>query len=107
MSRYIDADALSGAMYHEAFETDTELQRWDSGCWIRYKLFQDILKQQPTADVVEIVRCKDCIFGEKDNEFPSPEAITKINNVYLCHFNGSDRNMGEHFCSYGERVEHE
>lgn len=56
MSRYIDADALSGAMYHEAFETDTELQRWDSGCWIRYKLFEDILEQQPTADVVEINR---------------------------------------------------
>ena len=53
MSRYIDADALQNAMYHEAFETDTEMQRWDSGCWIRYKLFENILDQQPTADVVE------------------------------------------------------
>lgn len=52
MSRYIDADALQNAMYHEAFETDTEMQRWDSGCWIRYKLFENILEQQPTADVV-------------------------------------------------------
>ena len=29
--RLIDADALRAAMYHEAFETDSDLQRWDAG----------------------------------------------------------------------------
>ena len=43
----------------------------------------------------EIVRCKDCEYGEvDDNGFP---------NQYLCHHNGSDWNDGEHFCSYGKR----
>lgn len=35
----IDRDTLNDAMYHEAFETDSDMQRWDSGCWIRYKMF--------------------------------------------------------------------
>ena len=55
MSGYIEVDAFKREMYHEAFETDTEMQRWDGGCWIRYKLFEEILKKQPTADVRENV----------------------------------------------------
>lgn len=39
-------------MYHEAFETDTEMQKWDAGCWIRYKMFEQTLKDAPTAEPV-------------------------------------------------------
>lgn len=53
--RLIDADALRRKMYHEAFETDTDMQRWDSGCWIRYKLFEKVIEQAPAADVRENV----------------------------------------------------
>ena len=38
------------------------------------------------------VCCKDCKFAELD-----------CDGWYLCHYNGSDWNQGEHFCSYGER----
>lgn len=55
MARYIDADDLSRRMYHEAFEVDSDMQKWDSGCWIRFKLFEEIMKKQPTADVRENV----------------------------------------------------
>ena len=48
--RPIDADALIERMYHEAFETDSDMQRWDSGCWIRYKLFENVLDEQPTIE---------------------------------------------------------
>lgn len=54
MPRYIDADALRQRMYHEAFETDTDMQRWDSGCWIRYKLFENCLESMPTASPDEV-----------------------------------------------------
>ena len=54
MSKYIDADELRARMYHEAFETDSDMQRWDSGCWIRYKMFENALKQMPAADVAEV-----------------------------------------------------
>ena len=48
MPRYIDADALRARMYREAFETDTDMQKWDSGCWIRYKLFENCIDSAPT-----------------------------------------------------------
>lgn len=51
--RLIDADALGNRMYHEAFEKDTDMQRWDSGCWIRYKLFENVLKETQTIDPVK------------------------------------------------------
>ena len=46
--RLIDADALRQAMYHEAFETDSPMQKWDSGCWIRYKMFERMEEAAPT-----------------------------------------------------------
>lgn len=45
----IDRDALSAAMYHEAFETDSNMQRWDSGCWIRYKMFENKRNDAPVV----------------------------------------------------------
>lgn len=52
--RTIDADAFRQRMYHEAFETDTDMQRWDSGCWIRYKLFENCLESMPTISPDEV-----------------------------------------------------
>lgn len=60
MPRLIDADALRDRMYHDAFETDSDMQKWDSGCWIRYKMFENALEEAPTVDAVKVVRCKDC-----------------------------------------------
>lgn len=56
----ISADALRGAMYREAFEKDSDMQKWDGGCWIRYKMFEKVLEHVPTVDAVEVVRCRDC-----------------------------------------------
>lgn len=70
--RMIDADALCDAMYHEAFETDGEMQKWDSGCWIRYKMFENAIDEAPTiepkrgawiekiVDDVKITVCSNC-----------------------------------------------
>lgn len=55
MNRYIDAEKFEKEMYHEAFETDSDMQKWDRGCWIRYKMFENCIAQQPTAEVVEVV----------------------------------------------------
>ena len=56
MTRYIDADALRSEMYVEAFEKDSDMQRWDSGCWIRYKLFENVLDAQPTVDLRKVTQ---------------------------------------------------
>ena len=50
MPRLIDVEALSARMYHDAFETDSDMQKWDSGCWIRYKMFENAIADAPTVD---------------------------------------------------------
>lgn len=80
MPRYIDADLLQ-----EDFKADHNGKR------------SLMIDTQPTADVVEVVRCKDCKYGEVDDaDFP---------DQYFCNQNGCDWNEGNHFCSYGERKE--
>lgn len=46
--RLVDADEIQREMYHGAFETDTDMQKWDSGCWIRYKMFENTIGDVPT-----------------------------------------------------------
>lgn len=83
--RPIDADALIKRMYHDAFETDTDMQKWDSGCWIRYKMFENAIDDAPTIDAVEVVRCKDCKWRKACKVF-SQQQITD-----------------DSYCSWGER----
>ena len=49
MSDLISRQALQDATYHEAFETDSDMQKWDSGCWIRYKMFENVVEALPSA----------------------------------------------------------
>ena len=51
---YISREKLEEAMYHAAFETDTDLQKWEGGCWIRYRLFTEVLNSLPDEDVEEV-----------------------------------------------------
>lgn len=99
--RIIDGDALRGVMYHEAFDTDSDMQRWDSGCWIRYKMFEKAIDNAPTVDAVEVVRCRECVYY-KDAEF----------NVFTSHdkwctyvMNSSYYREPDEYCSKGERRE--
>lgn len=96
MARLIDADALRETMYHEAFETDTDMQRWDGGCWIRYKMFENALKNAPTIDAVEVVRCKDCKYNW----------VTSYNHGVQddprCKFTSYKLSLND-YCSIGER----
>ena len=85
----ISREALRRRMYHDSFETDNGMQKWDSGLWIRYKIFEnaieeaqaadvvdkelydrllknsiiisEALNKYQTADMVEVVRCKNCV----------------------------------------------
>ena len=56
MAEYIDREAFMQSMYHEAFEKDSDLQKWDGGCWIRYKLLENVMSATPPADVRPVVR---------------------------------------------------
>jgi hypothetical protein len=47
------------------------------------------MREFPTADVVEVVRCKDCVYcGEHYN---------------ICHYGVGRDVKPDHYCGYGER----
>lgn len=48
---------------------------------------------------VEVVRCENCIYGEKD---PDDECF---HFNYLCRYDGDTWNNADHFCAYGSEVE--
>lgn len=82
MSRYIDADEIQYIMlYKENWITNTGIEK--QGVW------KDDIDMIPTADVVEVVRCKDCKYRKK--------------NTFCLHNMRYEDDNG--FCSYGERAE--
>lgn len=38
---------VESAMYHQCFECDNDedMQKWDGGNWIRYKLFENVIER--------------------------------------------------------------
>lgn len=54
--------------------------------------FLSVINALPVADVVEVVRCKDCIHGEYD----------KMIDEYYCEMTYCSEKKN-HFCGYGER----
>ena len=70
------------------------------GNWSREKYAQEIMKvspAQPTADVVEVVRCEDCIYEEECgrevlvNEYDNDKAVDITGFLF--------------YCSHGERAD--
>ena len=80
----ISRQGLKYAMYHEAFEKDSDMQKWDSGCWIRYKMFENVINNFP-SEQSEIIRCEECMHnGSYDTDCP-------------IDWNGKE------YCNFGER----
>lgn len=81
--RFVDANALITAM-----------NVWD---WQELYLpihFKQLIDEQPTADVVEVVRCKDCVYWEQ----ATPDS-GNCNRALEITAYATD------YCSYGERRE--
>lgn len=81
MSRYIDAELL---------EPDTEWDDYEDG-FISYSQLN--IDTAETADVVEVVRCKDCRYWNHETDLTYCSKKTWL---------GTD---AEDFCSFGERRE--
>lgn len=78
--RYIDADKLQ-----------EEFKKLHGGKRLL------LIDTQPTADVVEVVRCKDCKHIKEEHFNIMPDGFS-------CELSGLMVEP-EHFCSYGERVD--
>lgn len=57
------------------------------------------IKQTPPADVVEVVRCKNCAYSD-------PDCLCSGEVVYKCGYNSDPRLLlnGNHFCSNGRKL---
>lgn len=95
MARYIDADALLDRLKFKRDNTDNLDGRK------RYGLDSAIsqVRKAPTADVVEVVRCKDCVYWESVCGGTTGKCESPRNGLFYEYTDNFD------FCSYGERGE--
>ena len=88
MARYIDADALIERLKFKRDETDKVKKKYSG---LECAISQ--VQKQPTADVVEVVRCKEC----KHSSF------IKSCSKYECKKGCGSLKYSNDYCSYGER----
>ena len=89
MARYVDANYLFKCQTCRHFDGD----ECDTFC-DSYECYSPDMSKIPTADVVEVVRCKDCKFYEIGKSY-----TPYCNNV----MNLFEEMNPNDFCSYGER----
>lgn len=94
MARYIDADI----MREDWLENGENEYVYDTNAVL------DSIDSQPTADVVEVVRCKDCIHKHELDEYEKKvyqEGCVACTYIHTM----SERlvMLPNNFCGYGER----
>ena len=89
MAEYIERDALykTVAKNVEVFD--------DAGANIKEQCLEHIVIAEPAADVVEVVRCKDCRIGKGNTP--------KMGAGWIYCNNNDQYHKETHFCGYGER----
>ena len=91
MARYIDADRDSFPTLHQK-ELNDYMKGWNA-------CLKSVL-QQPTADVVEVVRCCECKY-----QITHTCRITGVKTLFCDYGEKPVTVEPTHFCSYGERRE--
>ena len=92
MAEYIEREALYEKL-HEAGGCDAPEGSWADGWDKGINEAIRLLENQPTADVVEVVRCKDCKWWKNG------ELCRNVNGLNSIVWNG------EWFCASGQRKE--
>lgn len=93
MSRYIDAENFA----NEIFRAWELWEKKGEDCFLFSDVITPMLVGQPTADVVEVVRCKDCKYGERKDYMPA-----KYCNLRYCK-NSSNYHGKDFYCAMGEK----
>ena len=95
MARYIDAEALMDdlLLYAEANEGTYHAEGFKNAI--------TVVEDQPTADVVEVVRCKDCLYWRTETE-PIGIECEPGETAHYCAMDGLITRTAD-YCSYGHR----
>ncbi len=91
MSDYISRQAAEDAMTQSVCGDTWEVEK-----------AMEAVRQLPAADVVPVVRCRDCKYVRK---FRSEESAKKFGQVYECVRYTIPCPNPTDFCSYGKRKE--
>lgn len=102
MARYIDADAMKDGIIKLRRTLDIDKCSNDFACgWvIGVDNMEGLIDRQPTADVVEVVRCKNCIHKV---DYCGRLMCGRQMYKFAEGVGGLVATLPEHFCSYGER----
>ena len=94
MAEYIEREDILRQMRNSKADKPP-YSNWD----IAHDCCIDIAKNIPTANVVEVVRCKECLYK---NEWANDGSYPDYN---FCKHSGLWHLTDNHFCSYGIRKE--
>ena len=97
MARYIDTNYLFKCQTCRHFDGD----ECDTFC-DSYECYSPDMSKIPTADVVEVVRCKDCKYSSKEKRYDTDEEYLACGE--WCYYDSVETEP-DGFCSYGERKE--
>ena len=79
----LDSDYIQETLYRRSFKTRQDIEDW--------------LNSAPTINAVQVVRCRECKFGDWDS---------KPNDAMVCmRTKDGFWRSGNDFCSFGERKE--
>ena len=89
MSRFIDADRALEIVYKRGIA--------HPNAYYLTNYAMAILQEAPTVDVVEVVRCRNCKYGDWDSKPDDAMVCMRTKDGFW--------RSGNDFCSYGERTE--
>lgn len=98
---YIERGALIAELQEELdFYPLLHTKEFNDGFNAGLKRALRLVKSQPATDVVEVVRCKDCKHGQRNNS-------GDFKGRYICEYHQDYKPLFSpyHFCSYGEMEE--
>lgn len=92
------------------FEINQQLADQMENLRAENKNLESLLKYYESADVAEVVRCKDCEYSEEGFKVVLRDGILKREKVWLCSYYGTDEVPEEiveenGYCSNGRRKE--
>lgn len=93
MAEYIEREALLEKL-HEIGGCGAEPDTWADGYDKAIDVAYGLVQMTPAADVVKVVRCRDCTWRAEDGKCLNPHCGK---SWYGCPVKAA------HFCSYGER----
>lgn len=105
MAEYIEREALIAEIEKAQSSLESNIDK----VWYRNKPYfkglawaNRLTRDAPTADVVEVVRCKDCMYGE--HCYPSKRIGEEAEPAYWCKFMDTIVSV-DGYCAYGKKMD--